>query len=228
MLEKRKEIILKTIIKEYVQSGQAVSSGLLASKYKLNISSATIRNEMMELEEDNYIYQPHTSAGRVPTEKAYQLEIKNLSQKLPDIRKSDLDRLTSYFNSASNDLRSLAKILAEIANNAVFWAFHKNDLYYTGLSNLFSQVEFKQTEAVYDVSVVIDRMEEIINQEFDNFSEGLQFKLGAENPFGPFLGTVILKYKKNKQSGLCGILGPMRMDYAKYGAILNYLSNKLS
>lgn len=228
MLESRQELILRTIVKEYTQTGQAVSSGLIASKYKLDISPATIRNEMMELEESGYIYQPHTSAGRVPTEMAYQLEIKHLKDKLPDLRKSEAETINDFFQSQEEDLRVLAKLVAQLAKNTVFWAFHKNDLYYTGLSNLFSQSEFRQTEAVYDVSLVIDRMEEIIDQEFDSLDEGLQFKLGSNNPFGPFLGTVMLKYKKNRQSGLCGILGPMRMEYGKNGAILNYLNNKLS
>ncbi len=228
MLEKRKELILRTIIKEYIQTGQAVSSGLVASKYKLDISPATIRNEMMDLEEEGYIYQPHTSAGRVPTELAYQLEIEHLTNNLPDLKKNESEKLNNFFKQGEKDLRILAKLLAELANNTVFWAFHKNDLYYTGLSNLFSQTEFKQTEAVYDVSLVIDRMEEIIDQEFDDLEDGLQFKLGSSNPFGPFLGTVMLKYKKNRQSSLCGILGPMRMDYARNGAILNFLNNNLS
>jgi transcriptional regulator of heat shock response len=228
MLEKRKELILRTIVKEFIQTGQAVSSGLIASKYKLDISPATIRNEMMELEDSGYIYQPHTSAGRVPTEQAYQLEIEYLSNKLPELKKTEREKLENFFKQDKNDLRVLAKLVADLVNNTVFWAFHKNSLYYTGLSNLFSQTEFRQSEAVYDVSLVIDRMEEIIDQEFDNLDSGLQFKLGSSNPFGPFLGTVMLKYKKNRQSGLCGILGPMRMDYAKNGAILNFLNNKLS
>ncbi len=228
MLESRKELILRTIIKEYIQTGQAVSSGLIVSKYKLGISSATIRNEMMELEEAGYIYQPHTSAGRVPTEQAYQLEINYLEKKLPDLRKSEIEKLENFFTKQESDLRVLAKLVAELANNTVFWAFHKNNVYYTGLSNLFSQMEFRQSEAVYDVSLVIDRMEEIIDQEFDNLSDGLQFRLGSVNPFGPFLGTVMLKYKSNRQSGLCGILGPMRMEYGRSAAILNFLNQKLS
>ncbi len=223
MEQSRRQKILFTIISEYVKTAQAVSSGLLAKKYKLGVSPATIRNEMMALEEEAYIYQPHTSAGRIPSEKAYLEYINSFEDIWPKIK---ADNLQSTLKE-NNDLRLAAKSLAQNSNNAIFWAFHKNDLYYTGLSNLFSQPEFKQNEVVCDVSLVIDRMEEIIDSLFNELSEGIVFKIGTENPFAPFLGTVFLKYKINRQSALCGILGPMRMDYAKSAALLEIVNNNL-
>ncbi len=221
MEKNRRQKILFTIILEYIKTAQAVSSGLLAKKYNLGISPATIRNEMMALEEDGFIYQPHTSAGRIPSERAYLEYINSLSDSKLKVKAEDLE----VSLQERNDLRKAAKNLAQYSNNAIFWAFHKNDLYYTGLSNLFSQPEFKQSEVVCDVSLVIDRMEEIIDQLFNELKEGIIFKIGSENPFAPFLGTVFLKYKVNRQSALCGILGPMRMDYAKNLALLNIIKN---
>jgi transcriptional regulator of heat shock response len=221
MEKNRRQKILFTIISEYIKTAQAVSSGLLAKKYKLGISPATIRHEMTALEESGYIYQPHTSAGRIPSEKAYLEFIKSFSGAWPKIKAENLQLALKE----KHDLRLAAKSLALSSNNAIFWAFHKNDLYYTGLSNLFSQPEFKQSEVVCDVSLVIDRMEEIIDQLFNELKEGIVFKIGLENPFAPFLGTVFLKYKINKQSALCGILGPMRMDYLKSAALLEIVNN---
>ena len=77
----RQELILKTIIKEHVRTGAPVGSSFLVDKYKLDISAATVRNEMADLEEDGYIIQPHTSAGRVPTEKAYELYLETIEPK---------------------------------------------------------------------------------------------------------------------------------------------------
>jgi len=79
MISERKKNLLEIIIKEYLQTATPVSSGSLVKKYKLNFSPATVRNEMMELEEESYIYQPHTSAGRVPTEGAYKLFLRDYS-----------------------------------------------------------------------------------------------------------------------------------------------------
>lgn len=221
MKNERRKKILFTLISEYIKTAQPVSSGLLAKKYDLGVSSATIRNEMTALEEEGFIYQPHTSAGRVPSELAYLERIKNFSASWPKFKNEKL----SLALENKKDLRPAAKILAEHSNNAIFWAFHKNDLYYTGLSNLFSQPEFKDSQVVCNVSLVIDRMEEIIDDLFDDLNNEISFRLGSNNPFAPFLGTVFLKYRNNRQSGLCGILGPMRMNYAKSAALLDIVNN---
>ncbi len=221
MENERRKKILFTLISEYTKTAQPVSSGLLAKKYSLGVSPATIRNEMMALEEDGFIYQPHTSAGRVPSELGYLEQIKNFSNSWPKLKCEKLNEALKK----EEDLRKVAKILSEFSRNAVFWAFHKNDLYYTGLSNLFSKPEFKESDAVCDMSLVIDRMEEIIDNIFNDLEDEIVFKVGSDNPFAPFLGTVFLKYRDNKQSGLCGILGPMRMDYAKSAALLEIINN---
>ncbi len=227
MSQARKKLILNTLIKEYVETAQPVSSGLLADKYNLGVKAATIRNEMMALEEDGYIYQPHTSSGRVPSPAAYLSQIADLDAKWPNLGVKEIKRLEAVLTADNKDLRLAAKTLAELSNNAVFWAFHKNNLYHTGLSNLFSQPEFKTSEVVCNVSLVIDRMEEIIDKLFDNLKNDLVFKIGSDNPFGPFLGTIILKYRVNNQSGLCGILGPMRMNYGHGAALLNFIDKKI-
>jgi len=222
-LSERQKLILHTLVKEYVKSAQPVASGILVEKYRLDISPATVRNELMFLEEAGYIYQPHTSAGRVPTEAAYLLELEILTAKKKELKNSDKEILDNSLISATENLKPAARALAELSGNAVFWAFHKNDLYHTGLSNLFTQPEFRQAETVCDVSQVIDRMEEIIDSLFNDLPEGSKVYLGETNPFGAFLGTTILKYRHQGVSGLCGILGPLRMDYGRNLSLLNYL-----
>jgi heat-inducible transcriptional repressor len=227
MISERKQFILKTIVGEYIASAQPVSSGILVNKYNLDISPATVRNEMMELEEEGYIYQPHTSAGRVPTELAYRLVLSGLSdRKAKALKESETKILEKSFNIEDNSFRQTAKVIAELADSAVFWAFHKNDLYYTGLSNLFSQPEFKQAAAVCDVSGIIDRLEEIIDEIFEDLEEGEQVLIGEDNPFGNFLSTVLVKYKHNNSHGLLGILGPMRMNYERNLALVEFIKKK--
>ncbi len=226
MISDRKKTILHTIIKEYVKNAQPVSSGMLVSKYKLGMSPATARNDMAELEDEGYIYQPHTSAGRVPTELAYELELKEIKNFKKSLKDSELELLNNLFSFEEVGAKKTAKAIAELSSGAVFWAFHKNDLYYTGLANIFSQPEFKQSEVVYDFSVIIDRMEEIIDDIFEKIDEGEHIMIGSQNPFGNFLSTVLVKYKKDKMSGLFGIIGPTRMDYAKNLALVNFIKSK--
>jgi heat-inducible transcriptional repressor len=227
----RKKQILEAIIKEHISTGAPVGSSVLAEKYKLDCSPATVRNIMAELEENGLIMQPHTSAGRVPTEAAYNLfieELKKGQKKLKKMREKELQEIDDNF-SADDELalRETAKTLAALTNSAVFWAFHKNNLYYTGLSNLFHQPEFVNTGLVYNISAVIDRMDEIIDGIFEKSSEQAQIFIGEENPFGNFCGSIIAKYKRGNQSGLFGILGPMRMDYERNLSVVEYILNKL-
>lgn len=228
MISDRKKFLLETIIKEYVKTAQPVSSGILVDKYKLDISAATVRNEMMELEEEGYIRQPHTSSGRVPTEAAYELVLAGWlnAKKKKELKDTEANLLNKLFSNDEAAFRQTAKAIAELADGAVYWAFHKNDLYYTGLSNLFSQPEFKQAEIVYDVSLVIDRMEEIIDGIFEELIEGEQVLIGSKNPFGDFLSTVLVKYKHNNQTGVFGILGPLRMDYSRNLALVEFIKKK--
>jgi heat-inducible transcriptional repressor len=228
MISDRKKVILRTIISEYLKNAQPVSSGMLVEKCKLGVSPATVRNEMVELEEDGYIIQPHTSAGRVPTELAYELELIEIvsSKDKKNLKETEIALLNNLFSHEEAGAKQTAKAIAELANCAVFWAFHKNDLYYTGLANLFAQPEFKQSEIVYDVSVIIDRMEEIIDDLFERIDDGKQVMIGSKNPFGNFLSTVLVKYKKNNHSGIFGLMGPTRMDYAHNLALINYIKSK--
>lgn len=228
MISDRKKNLLEIIIKEYVQTATPVSSASLVKKYKLDFSAATVRNEMMELEEEGFIYQAHVSAGRTPSEKAYKFFLLELlkEKKLKRLKESEEEMLESVFAHDEASYKKTAKAIAELSNLAVFWAFHKNDLYYTGLSNLFSQPEFKQLDMVHDFSEVIDRLEDIIDESFEDLKEGEQIHIGSENPFGNFLSTALFKYKKYKQSGVFGIIGPIRMDYERNLVLLEFIKNK--
>lgn len=100
-MTERQEKILELIVKDYVKNSKPVSSKSLVQK-KLGLSSATLRNEMMELEKTGYLNQPYTSAGRVPTEKAYRFFI-NLSEKKTEVpakinEQSTEDIFEKHFN----------------------------------------------------------------------------------------------------------------------------------
>ncbi|MFH1255355.1 MAG: hypothetical protein V1667_02725 [bacterium] len=225
-MDKRKELILKTIIKEHIKTALPIGSEGLVDKYNLDISPATVRNEMAELEQSGYIAQPHTSAGRVPTEKAYDFYLENLSEKkLSEAEIAIFKNLLSKKDEAS--FKKAAKAMAKISDSAVFWAFHKNNLYYTGISNLLHQPEFIETGLIYDISEVIDRVDEIIGGIFNDLKTGPQIMLGSKNPFSEHCGAVVAKYKLDGNIGLVGILGPIRMNYEKNLALIKFVNNIL-
>ncbi len=226
MISERKKLILQTIIKEHVKTAQPVSSGLLVTKYKLGVSPATVRNDMMELEEEGYIFQPHTSAGRIPTVWAYSEEVKGLKKEDRKIQDSEKEALEKIFQNDENAFKQIAKLISEFSGSAVFWAFHKNSFFHTGLANLFAQPEFRQVEAVCDVSVAIDKMEEIISALFEELPLGTKVLVGEENPFGIFLSVTLLKYSNAGQLGVFGILSPIRADYGHNLSLVEFIQEQ--
>src|SRR5688572_13262052 len=78
--EERKRKLLQAVIHQYVKTAKPVGSAFLADQYNLDLSSATIRHVMAELEQDGYLTHPHTSAGRVPTDKAYRFYVDSLME----------------------------------------------------------------------------------------------------------------------------------------------------
>ena len=226
-MEKRTELILYTIIKEHIKTALPVGSNVLVDKYKLDISPATVRSEMANLEEAGFIIQPYTSAGRVPTEKAYEYYLKGLKEKkISDVEAKAIEDILKDIDEIS--LKQMAKNLSQFSNQAVFWAFHRNNLYYTGVANLLSQPEFNQPEVIYDISAIIDRVDEIIDLIFDQVGFEPQVMIGSKNPFGSICSTILVKYKAKDTTGLFGILGPMRMNYEKNLNLIRFINNKLS
>ncbi|HIZ06536.1 MAG TPA: heat-inducible transcriptional repressor HrcA, partial [Candidatus Eubacterium avistercoris] len=117
-LDERKTKILNAIIQTYLQTGEPVGSRTISKYSDLNLSSATIRNEMSDLEELGYIIQPHTSAGRVPSDKGYRFYVDNL-KKESDREVTEMKRFVIEKTEKMEEvLKQVAKLLAANTNYA--------------------------------------------------------------------------------------------------------------
>ncbi|XOU94573.1 MAG: hypothetical protein ACNFW9_00740 [Candidatus Kerfeldbacteria bacterium] len=227
-MNERKSAIFGAIIKEHVTKGNTVASKVLVDKYDFQLSSATMRNEMVELEKDGYIFQPHTSAGRIPTEKGWKYYIENFIQN-KQISKKHKELMDVIFDEGGMNfditVKKVSKGLAEISKDAVFVGFSHDDFYYTGLSHLFKNPEFQKLDLVQHVSEVVDHLGEVITDMFDEVSESETeiVLIGKENPFGAECSTIVTSYSNGKDNkGVFGILGPMRMNYEDNMALIKY------
>lgn len=228
-MEKRKEKLLLSVIHEYIKKATPVASKMLAGRGGFKISSATLRNEMADLEEEGYLVQPHTSAGRIPTEAGFNFYLANLPEEKLEVAGKEKKELERAARTAEYPEKSLAKVLAELSEEAVILAFGKNDVYYTGLSNLFSKPEFHDQNLVYRIGEVVDHLDEIINEIFEETKEEIKVLIGKKNPFSADCGAVVSRYRgKNKKAGLVAVLGPIRMDYGKNIALIREVKNLLN
>lgn len=89
------------------------------------------------------------------------------------------------------------------------------------------QPEFREFNLIYDISAIIDHIDEVVDKLFDQCEFGRHVLVGSVNPFGNFCSTVLVKYKLGDNIGLVGILGPIRMDYEKNIAIADFIKEKL-
>ncbi len=121
MLDERKANILKAVVEEYIQTAQPVGSGHVANAPGVNVSSATVRNDMAVLEQDGYLHQPHTSAGRVPTEMGYRWFVDHLAEPGP-LGSSETQKIRSFFAKAHGEieqmLRDTSRLLANLTRYA--------------------------------------------------------------------------------------------------------------
>ncbi|HEV7536078.1 MAG TPA: heat-inducible transcriptional repressor HrcA, partial [Acidimicrobiia bacterium] len=105
-MDERKAAILKALIEEYVETGQPVGSGTVAREAGLGVSSATVRNEMAVLEREGYVTHPHTSAGRIPTDKGYRHFVDHLARS-KELQVGARQEVTSFFATAHHALEDM-------------------------------------------------------------------------------------------------------------------------
>ena len=136
-LDGRKVTILKAIIKTYLETGEPVGSRTISKYTDLNLSSATIRNEMSDLEELGYIVQPHTSAGRIPSDKGYRFYVDQIMQEKEEEFTEIKDLMLKRVDRVELLLKQMARILAQNTNYAALISapqYHRNKLKFIQLS----------------------------------------------------------------------------------------------
>ena len=229
-MHERKRALLGQIIKQHIKTALPVGSKLLSEKGKVSVSSATIRNEMSQLESEGYITHPHTSAGRIPTEKGYRFYLENLiktcqlSSKEQKALKNHLTKLKS--EELEVMIKKLAREIVEISNNTVLIGFSNNHVYYTGIANLLIKPEFNDPSCLYDMGLIVDHLDKVMEEIFEQINE-LEVRIGSENPFGQECSVILVPWQIKRRKGVIGILGPMRMDYEHNIGLINYIMQNI-
>lgn len=167
-LDERKTRILEAIIKNYLETGEPVGSRTISKYGELNVSSATIRNEMSDLEDLGYIVQPHTSSGRIPTDQGYRFYVDRLMQEKEREVTQLKELMIEKEEKTEKVLKNVAKLLANNTNYATMITapqYHRNKLKFIQLSH----VDSTQIVAVVVVegNIVKNKMIDV-DQELDN------------------------------------------------------------
>ena len=148
-LDERKTKILNAIIKNYLETGEPVGSRTISKYTDLNLSSATIRNEMSDLEELGYILQPHTSAGRIPSDKGYRFYVDHLMEE-KDKEVADMKAFViEHTEKMDQVLQQVAKLLAVNTNYATMITSPQTHHSKVKFLQLYSREQSMQKKTLY-------------------------------------------------------------------------------
>jgi heat-inducible transcriptional repressor len=207
--------ILEAIVEQYAEVASPVGSSLLTKVF--GVSSATIRAEMAELERKGYIVQPYTSAGRIPTDKGYRFYVNQIQEQAELVPPRRAERaLAARVHDGGlpeQTIRNAVETLVELTHNLGI-ATIGNQLYMSGLSNLFNQPEFMSAARVQEVARLLDNLEPWLREAAPN--EPLSVYIGHENPVGRGAeSTLIISKFRSPYSdqSYIGVLGPTRQNY---------------
>lgn len=229
-MTERQEKILSAIVEEYAEVASPVGSSLLAKVF--DVSSATVRTEMAELERMGFIHQPHTSAGRVPTDKGYRFYVNHITENVDGSKEEHrgeraLTARVSHGGLPERTIRNAVDTLVELTSN-LGMATIGNQLYMSGLSNLFGQPEFMQGSQVQQVATLLDNLEPWLREAAPN--EPLNVYIGRENPIGRNAGcSLIISRFRSPYSdhSYIGVLGPTRQSYRDVMSLVTYAGKAL-
>ncbi|OGF82513.1 hypothetical protein A3B18_00880 [Candidatus Giovannonibacteria bacterium RIFCSPLOWO2_01_FULL_46_13] len=227
----REENILNFVIRDYVRNAAPISSGRIFDSGSFRLSPATIRNAMLELDREGFLEQPHTSSGRVPTDKAYRYFVDNLMafKEPPKKERVLLDELIKDVRASheilfENFARTLSEELGLFMGVASFKENAKVEGF--GLERLFSEPEFDDKNLTVEFSRLVDNLEKVAERFFEGTSKSRpEVFIGEENPVeAREFSSVVMKFS-NDEFGNCVIfsLGPKRMNYERASSFINFV-----
>jgi heat-inducible transcriptional repressor len=224
----RQAQILSAIVEQYAEVAAPVGSSLMAKLF--GVSSATIRAEMVELERLDFITQPHTSAGRIPTDKGYRFYVNTLQDKhQPETSRMAyaIERQIQDAGEAEQAIKNAVQALSLSTKNLGIGIWNDRTYQY-GMSSLFQHPEFYGGPQAFGIAQLIEQLPELLNQIYHDKNRVTVY-IGQENPIGKSAGasSIIGRIKTPYGQSFVGVIGPTRQNYKQVVGLVDYVSNSL-
>lgn len=235
-ISQRQKEILFAVIGEYIKNAQPVSSSWIAESSDFDVSPATLRNELAFLEAQNFIYQPHTSAGRVPTDKGYRFFVNTLSEEM-ELRRSReaalvkiLQQIIRHRAEEHALFAELGKTLAALSESTVFSGPLNEDkiMFKAGIHEVLAQPELEDVLVRRNFGDIVDSLETHLKMFYSLLEDNKPTVfIGRENPLNGAkdFSMIIAKHKVfSGDEGIIVIFGPKRMNYRRNLKLLKTLT----
>ncbi|MDP3770049.1 MAG: hypothetical protein Q8R40_03885 [bacterium] len=227
MLKDRQKTILDAIVREYIRTAKPIASKDILNDLDFEVSPATVRSEMFRLDEMGYLEQPHTSSGRVPTDRGYRFFVDNSvdDERLDRSEQNRIHELFAY-DTREEFARECSKTISRITR--AFTAIGSDEDVFTdrGLSEILDEPEFQDISHVKEFGKLIDLLDEDLQPLIADEEE--KIFIGSENPMEEAKNYTIMITHWSHPKGFDGFLalvGPRRMDYKKNISLIRYLNN---
>jgi heat-inducible transcriptional repressor len=235
LTEKQKEI-LDYVVRDYIETAQPISSEYLKERHRLEIAPATIRLKMQDLTEQGYLCQPHTSSGRVPTDKGYRFfvdgitDIENEPER--DFAIGLMRDVEQDFEDIFRFTQALTKNLASASSSLVLGYMEKEDVFFKeGWEQVLKNPELQAGESIANFIDFLGYIEK--HAKNLQLESGLEVHIGKENRFSKASDFSIITFKyepRDFDDVIFSIIGPKRMAYDKnfnlIEGIIKYFENK--
>ncbi len=232
-LTKRQRRILEIVVRDYIDIVEPISSRHIENNYDLGVSPATIRNDLKTLVERGYLIQPHTSAGRIPSDKGYRYFVNKLLSSRRKLKTNrDLERRVKKIEKKIENevrfLRELTGFLAGLSSSLTYsYLKDKNLLWKEGFEETLHDPEFRQVEKIHSFLSFIKEFEEKFEGGFSEKIKPGEVKIyiGREGPFSNDDFSILISRCRfsNDEEGTVALLGPKRMAYDKNISIISSL-----
>lgn len=227
-LRARQQSILGAIVREYVRTARPVASQDLMRERDLGVGSATIRHEMLALDELGYLEQPYTSAGRVPTDKGYRFFVDHLTDdgELPGRERARIRELFAGSDDEDIFVKEFSRTISHMTGAFAAAGLFDDELFYdVGFSRILKEPEFQDVAYLESFGQLMDALDDVsrsLCREARNTSEVAVF-IGKENPLAQGRSHAMIVSSWRHPAGFEGfltVIGPKRMDYERTISLL--------
>ncbi len=246
----RQKQVLSAVVELYTKTALPIGSQALLEHSDLGVSSATLRSDMVLLEEEGYLYQPHVSAGRIPTDAGYRIYVEEMMGD-KDLSREDQRHLQKELLSLQAKHtrlgRTTAKLLSALSGNlAVSGILRRparntsdgtedvgvDEFYDFGMRELIDNPEFRELDELCQLVETLDSLDEKVDGLMIKLKDGeTHIFIGKENPIPGInnCSMIVAPYhNKAGERGMLAIIGPKRMDYAKNKSLIEYMKKLLT
>ena len=237
-MQVRKDRILAIVVGRYIKTVSPVGSQYITEEYDLDVSPATVRNILADLEEEGYLTHPHTSAGRMPTQQGYRYYVDHLMNEI-QLLEEEKRRISHEYKRHVNQLEDLMEKTSEVISDLTHYTSivslddeqgQKHRIICKGTNYVVGYPEstdILKMQAILKILEEKERIMELINRSLE---EKIKIYIGHEMALKDMesCSLAISSFEKNGVKGRIAVLGPTRMQYDRVVSTLEYISQILS